>query len=116
MNTVSRPVNRHDAYHAHIYFDQKTRDQAWELRQLVAEQFQLNVGRFHEKTVGPHPHWSCQVVFGTRDFEQFIPWLDAHRHGLTILVHGVTGDDLRDHTENAYWLGEPAELNLSQFL
>jgi DOPA 4,5-dioxygenase len=34
---------------------------------------------------------------------------------LTILVHGLTGEDLADHTEHASWLGEPAELDLSIF-
>ena len=35
--------------------------------------------------------------------------------GLTVLVHGLTGDDLADHTEHAAWLGEPVELDLSVF-
>lgn len=32
-----------------------------------------------------------------------ISWLDASRADLTVLVHALTGDDLKDHTELAYW-------------
>jgi DOPA 4,5-dioxygenase len=65
--------------------------------------------------IGPHPCWSCQITFGTKDFDRFIPWLEQQRHGLTVLVHALTGNDLRDHTEFAYWLGDPVELNLGMF-
>jgi aromatic ring-cleaving dioxygenase len=48
-------------------------------------------------------------------FEQFIPWLEAQRNGLSILIHADTGDDLTDHTKYAYWLGKPTEIDLSMF-
>ena len=57
----------------------------------------------------------CQLAFDSTQFDTLIPWLDEHRGGLNILVHGVTGNDLADHTANASWLGEPATLNLSMF-
>jgi aromatic ring-cleaving dioxygenase len=110
-----KPVNRHDAYHAHIYFDRESAEGARRLTENVAELFGLNVGRFHEKLVGPHPHWSCQVEFFRSDFDAFVSWLDQNRNGLTVLVHGVTGNDLKDHTEYAYWLGQGVELNLEMF-
>lgn len=59
--------------------------------------------------------WSCQVTFHYQDFDQFIPWLDEHRAGLTIFVHGLTGDDLEDHTDYASGLGQSVALNLSLF-
>jgi DOPA 4,5-dioxygenase len=30
-------------------------------------------------------------------------------------VHGLTGDDLADHTRHAAWLGEELPLDLSMF-
>ena len=48
-------------------------------------------------------------------FEPFIKWLDDNRKGLTVLVHAVTDDDLKDHTDYAYWLGNEEKLNLSIF-
>lgn len=42
-------------------------------------------------------------------------WLEAHRQGLSVLVHAVTDDNLQDHTEYAYWLGDEIELRLNIF-
>ncbi len=39
----------------------------------------------------------------------------AHRGGPTVLLPGLTGDDLADHTDHAAWLGEPAPPNLAVF-
>jgi len=85
------------------------------LCQNIGDKFDFKVGRFHEKLVGPPPCWSCQIIFGTKDFERFIPWLEEQRQNLTVFVHAVTGNDLQDHTEFAYWLGQPVDLNLSLF-
>ncbi|CAM3472801.1 DOPA 4,5-dioxygenase family protein [Parendozoicomonas haliclonae] len=106
------PVNIHKVYHAHVYFDQSTLAFATELCEQAGQKFGLKVGRVHQKNVGPHTRWSCQILFTFKDFEPFIPWLDANRDGLSVLVHGVTGDDLKDHTDYAYWLGEAVEVNL----
>ncbi len=55
------------------------------------------------------------MTFSSVDFEAFIPWLEAQRHGLSILVHGLTGDNLQDYTEHASWVGDEVELNLELF-
>jgi aromatic ring-cleaving dioxygenase len=73
------------------------------------------VGRVHERLVGPHPHWSCQLAFDAAEFDQVIGWLDANRDGLDVFVHGVTGDDFADHTAHAMWLGEESALDLRMF-
>lgn len=113
--SVQRPCNQHASYHAHVYFDATSTEQARELCRRAAEQFGVAMGRVHQKLVGPHPHWSCQLTFDSGQFERLIPWLDAHRGGLNILVHAHTGHPLEDHTTHASWLGEPSELNLAQF-
>lgn len=110
-----RPRNLHPRYHAHVYFDRATVEQARRLCEQAATQFGVVMGRVHQKLVGPHPHWSCQLAFDHAQFEHLIPWLDAHRDGLNILVHADTGNALEDHTTHAYWLGEPARLDLSHF-
>ncbi len=115
MMEIKRPVNIHKAYHAHVYFDEISKQMAEKLCLDAGEKFGLKVGHFHERLVGPHPCWSCQITFDIRDFESFIPWLEEQRQNLTILVHGLTGNDLQDHTEFAYWLGQPVELNLDMF-
>ena len=109
------PQNLYEAYHAHVYFDEDTVTQAEQLCRAAAERFKIRVGQVHRQPVGPHPHWSCQLAFTSHQFPNLVPWLAQHRQGLTILIHGVTGDDLTDHTDHAAWLGEPQALVLSFF-
>ena len=45
-------------YHAHVYFDADSRDVAWAVREEIEAKFDIEMGRFHEKEVGPHPRWS----------------------------------------------------------
>jgi aromatic ring-cleaving dioxygenase len=73
------------------------------------------MGRVHERPVGPHPAWSCQLTFDAADFDRVIPWLEDHRGELDVFVHGQTGDDLADHTTHASWLGKAYELKLDMF-
>ncbi len=80
-------------------------EQARERCQNAAKLFGVAMGRV----------WSCQLAFDSTQFDKLILWLEEHRGGLNILVHGVTGNDREDHTANASWLGEPAKLNLSVF-
>ena len=115
MKEAKRPVNSHKAYHAHVYFDEATKVLAKKLCDSSARDFGLHVGRFHEKLVGPHPSWSCQISFGAKDFDAYISWLEANRESLTVFVHPLTGDDLKDHTVFAYWLGREVALDLTDF-
>lgn len=115
MTDIKRPINLHRAYHAHVYFDAESQGVARRVCDNIAQQFDLNIGRFHKRMVGPHPMWSCQISFSAEHFDEFIPWLDANREGLSILIHGLTGDHLKDHTDYAYWLGQNVELNLRMF-
>ena len=113
--SIKRPRNDYPTYHAHVYFDEASVEQARELCAEAAAKFGVVMGRVHQKLVGPHPHWSCQLAFDSKQFEALIPWLDAHRGALNILVHGQTGNSLEDHTTHASWLGRPSELNLGVF-
>lgn len=110
-----RPVNLHPAYHAHVYFDADTVGQARALCEEAGRRFKVAVGRVHEKPVGPHPRWSCQLAFSAAEFDRIVPWLDANRGGLDVFVHGLSGDELKDHTEYAYWLGNEWPLDLRMF-
>lgn len=100
-------------YHAHVYFGEDTVEQARALRERISEAFDYAVGRFHEKNVGPHPRWSFQIAFEAAEFGTIVPWLALNRKGLTVFVHGRSGNDIYDHTELVFWLGESAELDLS---
>lgn len=101
-----------EGYHAHVYFDEATLEQARALREQVSETFDYRIGRFHEKNVGPHPRWSFQIAFEADAFGTIVPWLALNRKGLTVFVHGLSGDDMYDHTELVFWLGDSLELKL----
>ena len=102
-------------WHAHVYFDAQTVEQARTLCEEAERRFELKMGRVHEKPVGPHPCWSCQLAFQPDQFDTLVPWLSLNRGGMTVLVHPQTGNDLADHKDRAMWLGRSAELDLSIF-
>ena len=100
-------------FHAHVYFDAESVDQATKLCTSAKQQFSIEMGRVHQKCVGPHPMWSCQLAFDPQTFGKIIPWLATHRNGLIVFIHPETGDVVKDHTEHAIWMGQMLELNLS---
>ena len=108
-------VNIHLAYHAHIYFDEKKPRYCKAALRANCRTFCLACRPIPRKIVGPHPCWSCQVSFEAKDFETYLLWLDEHRRGLKVLVHGLSGDVPKDHSDYAYWLGEEVPLNLDDF-
>ncbi len=100
-------------YHAHVYFDAETLEQAHALCEQAHNKFAVEMGRVHERPVGPHPMCSCQLAFGPDDFGKVVPWLSLNRGGLIVFVHAETGDDIADHTEHALWMGAMMALDLS---
>ena len=74
---------------------------------------ELRIYRVWKKAVGPHPLPMFEVnVFSPAEFGAFVAWLVVHRGPLSALVHPNTGDDIRDHTINATWMGTPLELDI----
>ncbi len=110
-----RPENLYDRYHAHVYFDESTEDQARALCIDAWRGCHVGLGRFHLRPIGPHPRWSCQLSFDAGEFDRLIAWLDAHRDGLDILVHPLTDDALEEHTSLAAWLGKEVALSVEVF-
>ena len=102
-------------WHAHVYFDAASREAALALRQEIEAGFDMQMGRFHEKLVGPHPRWSYQVAFTPKVFAEIVPWLAINRGDLVVFIHPNTGDDLGDHRDRAIWLGAKLDLNLDVF-
>jgi aromatic ring-cleaving dioxygenase len=101
-------------YHAHVYYDPATsRERAERLRARVAAEFPLaKLGRWHDKLVGPHTQSMYQIALPASLLAAFLPWLMLNRDGLTVLLHPETGDDYRDHSVHAAWLGAILPLRL----
>lgn len=102
------------SWHAHVYFDAQSRDAAWSFREVVAAQFadRVDLGRFHERPVGPHPAWSYQIAFAPAQFSEVVAWLALNHGGLDVFVHPNTDDELRDHRDSAIWIGKSYQLDL----
>lgn len=99
-------------FHAHIYFDTASRDAAAHVREELGARFDVQLGRWHDKPIGPHPKAMYQVAFLPNQFDKVVPWLMLNRKGLDILIHPETGDDVGDHTDRSLWLGNKLELNI----
>jgi len=58
------------SWHAHVYFDAASRDAAWALREVIRSALaeRVELGRFHDKPVGPHPMGSYQLAFAPSAF------------------------------------------------
>ena len=111
---ASLDVSGITSWHAHVYFDAATRDAAWEFRDSVTAQFgdRVEMGRFHERPVGPHPRWSYQIAFEPTQFADVVSWLALNHGALDVFVHPNTDNELRDHRDCALWIGRSYRLDL----
>jgi len=105
-------------WHAHVYFDALTRESAWTLRETILVELagRMEMGRFHERPVGPHPMWSYQLAIASPDFQDVLGWLTLNHGLLDVFIHPNTGDELRDHRDRALWLGRSHGLKLAGFM
>ncbi len=111
---AEHPIDVILGYHAHVYYDASTKPVAARLRRAVENRFAgaVQVGRWHDRPVGPHLFASFQVAFPPVLFAEIVPWLALNRGGLTVFVHPRTGDAVRDHLDHAIWLGAKEELDV----
>jgi aromatic ring-cleaving dioxygenase len=107
------PVGTITGYHAHVYYDERSKPVAAQLRAAVEGRFAVRLGRWHDRPIGPHPTGSYQIEFGPELFAELVPWLALNRQGLTVFVHAETGEAIADHTAHVIWLGDSRQLNLA---
>ena len=105
-------IGRIEGYHAHVYYAPDTRPAAERLRAAIGAHFEVTLGRWHDRPVGPHPQSMYQVAFPGAEFSRLVPWLMLNRAGLSVLVHPLTGDDYADHAHFSLWLGTALPLDL----
>ncbi len=114
--TEAKDAGAITGYHAHVYYDEASRERASWLREQVALRFTVVLGRWREEPVGPHPLPMDQMAFARALFPDFVPWLQSVRGPLSILVHMETGvSDLMDHSVGALWLGKSLALKFDFF-
>lgn len=105
-------VSAISGWHAHVYYDPATtKPDAAALREQVEARFAVQMGRWHDANVGPHPVSMYQIAFATGLFATLVPFLALNRRGLTVLVHPNTDSPHDDHLDHALWMGTPLPLD-----
>ena len=102
-------------YHAHLYFDPHELERARAVAVAAHDATGCAVGRFHSEPVGPHPRGSVQLSLRADQFARFATWASEGRDGLTVFAHGLSGEDLADHTRHVIWFGSSEPLDLTIF-
>jgi aromatic ring-cleaving dioxygenase len=115
MDKTPREISEIASYHAHVYFHPtSSQGEAEALRAQIAQRFPVQLGRWHEVPVGPHPSAMYQIAFDKKLFATLVPWLMLNRRTLTVLVHPNTDNPHDDHLLHALWMGERLELDASR--
>lgn len=74
---------------------------------------ELRIYQLWDRPIGPHYTGMFEVnLFTPEQFGAFIPWLVIWRGPLSALLHPNTGEDVRDHSQRATWLGQAFPINL----
>jgi aromatic ring-cleaving dioxygenase len=116
---MAKDATQISSFHAHVYFDPQTRDIAEQVREGLAAGFEVQLGRWHDKPIGPHLKSMYQVAFAAEQFSAVVPWLMLHHATLDVLIHPNTNDAVKDHIDHALWLGNNLGVNvevLRQFM
>ncbi|GAB7352264.1 hypothetical protein MBLNU459_g2727t1 [Dothideomycetes sp. NU459] len=140
--TFTSPIanNERGGFDVHIYFQQTNAEEALFAKQLwerlllqnppppppsftlrlsvhvltaILTVPELRIYTLWDRPIGPHPVAMFEVnLFTPAQFGAFVPWLVINRGPLSALLHPNTGDDIRDHSQLATWLGQPFPLQL----
>lgn len=106
-------------YHFHLYYPVEEIEKAKivlnKVENEIKENLRLEIGRAWDKPVGPHPIGSCQVTVPRESFKEVSEWFLENRDGFDLFIHGVSGDDYKDHTKYVIWMGKEHPLNLEIF-
>lgn len=114
VHTEDDPIREFDA---HVYYHLENRSSAVDLRERfkgVFENRNVRIGRLIDHPIGPHPLPMFEINFKRCHLEIIKAWLSQNHREQTVLIHEVTGDDPRDHTEGAFWLGTPVSLDFNR--
>ncbi|MEK6772687.1 MAG: DOPA 4,5-dioxygenase family protein [Bdellovibrionota bacterium] len=104
-------------FHAHVYFGANTKASAEKVRLSIEEQLASKLrysGKLIDRPVGPHPEPMFEINFLPEYFGEVVTILMQNHGDHSVLIHPETGNDMRDHTTYALWLGKQLSLDLSK--
>lgn len=104
-------------YHIHFYFEVNEIEVGHAVRKQFVEDLKevQGTGTVRSHPVGPHPLPMFESWFKNEYLDTVIRWAMLNRHGLSVMIHPLSGDDLADHRDHSVWLGKPLALNLEIF-
>ena len=114
---LNRTVNMSKVFHAHIYFNAGSRDQAEALQKKAQHEISnwtLGISKLIDRAVGPHPVPMFEIDFFESHLGEIVSWLYSSRGELNILIHRDQTPETPEHTTNAIWIGIPQKLDLSK--
>ncbi|KAM6500980.1 DOPA 4,5-dioxygenase [Amanita muscaria] len=109
-------------WHFHIYFHQNNAAEhqaALELRDAVLRLRQdgafvaVPLFRVNMDPMGPHPVGSYEIWVPSETFASVFSYLCMNRGKLSVLVHPLTREQLKDHEIRNAWIGPSFPLNLA---
>ena len=104
-------------YDAHIYFTSETQPSAEKVQLSMLSEFadgSIQISPLVHTPVGPHPLPMFEAHFKKTSLDHIVQWIEKNRNGHSVLVHPVTENELKDHTESARWFGNPVSLDLNK--
>jgi len=114
-------ANEIKEFHFHVYFFQdntesnKSAEALFnKISNLVAAGFFYTMPlRINRKPRGPHSIGSFEVWCPKEHFSRVYSWFLLNRGPHSVLVHPLTREEIKDHTERVAWMGAPVPLDLS---
>lgn len=99
-------------YHAHVYWND-AEQLAFALNMRTGlEMLGCELGHIRDLPVGPHTMAMYQAAYDDSIKASVEKMLAGESHGISILLHDDTGDDIRDHTTGARWINDPVPLDI----
>ncbi|KAI9226116.1 MAG: DOPA-like domain-containing protein [Piptocephalis tieghemiana] len=108
-------------FHFHLYFNHHNREEslfASRLRERIIElkdeeYFHAHPAPLHMKPVGPHPTGNLEVWTPKEEYSRVYDFVTSNRGNLSVLIHPISSQQRRDHSDRAVWLGRPLNLNFA---
>jgi DOPA 4,5-dioxygenase len=117
QNPSLLPAGMRRDYDAHVYYSARTRVLAETLMRKARSEFHeksIFIGDLEDRSVGPHSQPMFELCFPKELFVEILQWLMRERGELSVLIHEVTGDDPKDHSSGALWLGSSVPLDFGK--
>lgn len=109
------------AYHFHTYFLQRNNvsvSDVRSLRQMITQEIESGdmrdcaLNRLNMEPKGPHPIGSFETCCNATSLNSALSFFMREHGKFSVLLHPLTREEVKDHTERAFWMGLRQGLDL----